>query len=116
MGTHLPGSFMEDGILEVGELQLHGRGEDRPVDGRDLEDGQKLADLAERALSAQRFAQEIVESCDRGGAEIAADFARLSPGKGFPGGVGERRAVEEQVQDDVGVEENPQRYFSSRYR
>lgn len=55
--TYLPCGFMEDGVLEIGELQLHGRGEDGPVDGRDLEDGQKLADLPARALGTQRLAQ-----------------------------------------------------------
>jgi hypothetical protein len=116
LGSHLPGGLVEDGILEVGEPKVHRRGEDRSVDGRDLEDSQKLADLADRSLVSYFLAQEVVEGRECRGAEIAVDLARLRPGKGLAGCVGEGSSVEEQVQDDVGVEEDPQRYFSSRYR
>jgi hypothetical protein len=112
----LPGGLVEDSILEIGEIEIQRRLEDRAVDRRNIEDRQELADFAARRHGTQHLRRQVVDRGDGRGADVPGEIPDLGTREQLGGGCRERRTVEEKVEDDVGVEEDLQRYLSSRCR
>jgi hypothetical protein len=116
LGVHLPRGFMDDRVLEVREVELQRHFENGLMDRGDGTESQQLADLSAGLSRTDRLGRQIVDRGDRGRAQIPLHRSALHFGEkpcrssrpGLP--------IEEQIEDDVGVDESSQRYLSSRCR
>lgn len=103
------------GVLEVGPAAVEGGPEDGVVDRRDLEGRQQGGDVSLRLLGADDLPGDVEDRREGRGREAGPQLLGGHFRQDQPGDRGEGGAIQERVEDDVGVDEGgAHRYFSAR--
>jgi hypothetical protein len=109
-----PSRLLEHRILEIRDLAAERLFEYGAVDGGNLEQVEESLKRAARLLRRKGLAEKIVNGGDRCCAEQALDSRFLNKREDLSGRVRKGLAVKQDIQNDIGIDQNPQEYFSRR--
>lgn len=108
-------SGCDDGVLEVAHVALRGLLQHRASNRRHVENRQDGAYQPVGFAQPNRLAREIEDRSYHAGADLAVDIATFRPREQLARWLVERRPLQKNVKDDVGVEHHLQTYFPSKW-
>ena len=111
----LPG-FVKDCILEIRDLAVQSALNHEAVDRSHFEQAEQLPQGLPCIFFGKSLTEESVDGCDGSGTEHAADFGPLCKAEYLRCGCGKRSALEEDIENDVGVQNDFHRCLSLRCR
>ncbi len=109
-----PTCLFQDCVFKIGNFALESLFDHSAIHGRNLEELKQAMDCIARSSFGEGLSQEIIHGGERCGAEKSVNHRLLNQSKNSRRRLHERLSIEENIQDHIGVEDDPQRYLFRR--